>query len=234
VSGHADIGDALVRRPLGGGTWQQVALLPSSLRMDAIFTQAGVATITYNNSDVVPSNSSTIMVTSNGGITVRSHPAPCSRRGFLSAAVGATPTPRGLAVLCYGQTPYDHVHPPADYAAVYTSADLGAHWSMAGTLPNGPDYGDATITASASGTLVIATSGGPTSQFIRSSNGAATWAVVATAASVAGPSWVDLGFTTPADGAVIYGPVDLIANPRGPGQLFLTDDAGATWHQARF
>ena len=226
ASGHAAIGDALVRRPLGGGSWQPVAPVPGNLGMDAIATQAGVATVAYG---------STIMVSSNGGITLSSHPAPCRRPGFQAALAGATPTPRGLAVLCTGESGQDPEHGTVtQYAAFYTSADLGAHWSAAGTPPHGPDYGSVAITASASGALVIGTSGGPVSWLIRSGDGAATWAAVATSASVAGPSWVDLGFTTPADGAAIYGPVDLIANPRGPGQLFLTEDGGATWHQARF
>jgi photosystem II stability/assembly factor-like uncharacterized protein len=234
VSGHAVIGDALVRRPLGGGAWQQVALVPGNLGMDAISTQAGVATIAYNNGFPATSNGS-ILVTSNGGITISTRTAPCSRKGFISEVVGATPTPRGLAVLCAGESGQDPEHVSVtEYAALYTSADLGAHWSTAGTPPNGPNYGFAAMAASASGTLVIGMSGGPVSWLVRSVNGAATWATVASRASVAGPSWVDLGFTTQADGAVIYGPVDLIANPKGPGQLFLTDDGGATWHQARF
>jgi photosystem II stability/assembly factor-like uncharacterized protein len=50
-----------------------------------------------------------------------------------------------------------------------------------------------------------------------------------------GMGWADLGFTTAADGVVVRGPADSDGNvTRRPGQLFLTDDAGATWHRVRF
>jgi photosystem II stability/assembly factor-like uncharacterized protein len=229
--GQPASGETLVRRPLGGGAWQHGAQANLSgyegvNTRSTISTLDGVATV---------ASSSTIMVTRNGGTTVSSLPAQCSRPGFLSAAVSAAPTPRGLVVLCAGQSVPDRTHGPStEYVAVYTTADLGAHWSAAGTLPNGADYASATITASAAGTIVVATSGGPTSYLFRSVDGAATWAAVASRASVFPPDWVDLGFTTPADGAVIHGPVNNMGFPKGPGQLFLTNDGGATWHQATF
>jgi photosystem II stability/assembly factor-like uncharacterized protein len=50
-----------------------------------------------------------------------------------------------------------------------------------------------------------------------------------------GAGWADLGFTTATDGSVVYGPADSDGNStRRPGQLMLTDDAGATWYKIRF
>jgi photosystem II stability/assembly factor-like uncharacterized protein len=230
VPGQPASGETLVRRPLGGGAWQHGARADLSgyegvNTRSTIAALGGVATVASSNA---------ILVTSDGGTRVSSLPATCSRPGFLSTTVSAAPTPRGLVMLCAGQSVPDSTHGPStEYAAVYTSADLGAHWSAAGTLPHGPDYESATITASAAGTIVVSTSGGPTSYLFRSVDGAATWAAVASRASVFPPDWVDLSFATPADGAVVHGPQDTMG-PRGPGQLFLTDDGGATWHQVTF
>jgi photosystem II stability/assembly factor-like uncharacterized protein len=50
-----------------------------------------------------------------------------------------------------------------------------------------------------------------------------------------GAGWADLGFTTATDGVVVYGPADSDGNStQRPGQLMLTDDAGATWYRVRF
>ena len=50
-----------------------------------------------------------------------------------------------------------------------------------------------------------------------------------------GQGWADLGFTTAADGVVVRGPADSDGNSTGrPGQLFLTDDAGASWYRVSF
>jgi photosystem II stability/assembly factor-like uncharacterized protein len=50
-----------------------------------------------------------------------------------------------------------------------------------------------------------------------------------------GAGWADLGFTTATDGVVVHGPADSDGNAtQRPGQLMLTDDAGASWYQVRF
>jgi photosystem II stability/assembly factor-like uncharacterized protein len=50
-----------------------------------------------------------------------------------------------------------------------------------------------------------------------------------------GTGWADLGFTTATEGVVVYGPANSDGNAtQRPGQLLLTDDAGASWHRVRF
>ncbi len=50
-----------------------------------------------------------------------------------------------------------------------------------------------------------------------------------------GLGWADLGFTTPTNGIVVYGLARSDGNPENfPGQLWLTSNAGQTWHAVRF
>ena len=45
----------------------------------------------------------------------------------------------------------------------------------------------------------------------------------------------DLGFTTPADGVVVYGPAQSDGNAESrPGWLLLTSNGGASWHPVPF
>ncbi|HEX3959035.1 MAG TPA: hypothetical protein VHZ03_20795 [Trebonia sp.] len=63
---------------------------------------------------------------------------------------------------------------------------------------------------------------------------AASWATAATELD-GGVGWAGLGFTTPADGVIIHGPVLSASNSEGrPGQLMLTSNGGATWYQVPF
>jgi photosystem II stability/assembly factor-like uncharacterized protein len=212
--------ETLYRRALGGGAWQRVAIVHTPWYLDAtdlISTQAGVAAVV---------DGSSVLVTGNGGLTVSLRATPCTRPGVATAAL-ATPTTRaGLALVCVGQGYTGHTGKSA-----YVSTDLGAHWTKAGTPPSSGD--PYAIAAGAPGSLVIAASSAA-SWLSRSVNGAASWATVTTEPD-GGMGWADLGFTTPADGAVIHGPVLSASNGEGRvGQLLLTSDGGATWHQVRF
>ena len=45
----------------------------------------------------------------------------------------------------------------------------------------------------------------------------------------------DLGFTTPTDGVVVYGPVQSDDNAEGrPGRLLLTSNGGASWQSVSY
>jgi hypothetical protein len=212
--------DTLMRRPLGGGAWRQVAVVHTPWYLDPtdlISTQAGVATVV---------NGTSVLVSRNGGLSVASRPTPCTRPGVADAALATPTTGTGLALLCVGQGYMGHMDKSA-----YTSTDLGAHWAKAGTPPaDGDPYA---IAAGAPGSLVIAASSAA-SWLFSSGNATASWSTAATEPD-GGMGWADLGFTTRADGAVIHGPVLSAGNGEArAGQLFLTGDGGVTWRQVPF
>lgn len=96
-----------------------------------------------------------------------------------------------------------------------------------------PDGDAGTLAATTSGRLAIATQSAA-SWLYYSPDAGASWQTV-NQQDDGGGGWADLGFTTATDGVVVRGPADSDGNStQRPGQLLLTGDAGASWHQVRF
>ena len=205
----------LLRRPLAGGAWSQVTQVRTAGitdPTDMIATQAGVAAV-LDGGDVA--------VTSNGGVTITRHPAPCGTAAMMRGVSVAVIAPDGLALLCTGQGYTGHT-----VKTVYTSGNLGATWIKAGVPASAGDGG--TIAAASPAQLVIATASAA-SWLYYSGDGAAQWQTVLTEPD-GGQGWADLGFTTASDGVIIHGP----ASKGFAGQLMLTQDGGLTWRQVSF
>ena len=203
----------LLRRPIAGGAWSQITQVRISGTLDPtdmIATQAGVAAV-LDGDDVA--------VTTNGGITVTFHPAPCTTMAQESSV--AVMAPDGLALLCTGQGYTGHT-----VKTVYTSGNLGVTWIKAGVPASAGDGG--TIAAAGPAQLVIATASAA-SWLYYSGDGAAHWQTAVTEPD-GGQGWTDLGFTAASDGVVIHGP----ASKGFAGELMLTDDSGLTWRQVSF
>jgi len=209
---------ALLRRPLNGGVWTGVAqaTVPSLLDpADLIATQAGVAAA-LDGRDV--------LVTRDGGLSVTAHPIPCP--SLAQAPSVAVTSATGLAILCTGEGYTGHT-----IKQVYVSGDDGEHWALAGA-PS-PDGDAGTLAATPAGQLAIATESAASWLFY-SPNSGASWQIVSQQDD-GGAGWADLGFTTVTDGVVVHGPADSDGNAtQRPGQVLLTDDAGATWYPVRF
>jgi len=209
---------SLLRRPLSGGVWTAVsrATVPGLLDPgDLIATQAGVAAV-LDGRDV--------LVTRDGGLSVTVHPIPCP--SLDQAPSVAVTSATGLAILCTGEGYTGHT-----IKQVYLSDDDGGHWALAGA-PS-PDGDAGTLAATTTGQLAIATESAASWLFFSGSAGA-SWQIV-NQQDDGGAGWADLGFTTAADGVVVYGPADSDGNAtQRPGQLFLTSDAGATWYRVSF
>ena len=208
-------GWALSRRALGGGPWIRITALASNSGVGGIATQAGVAAVV---------DGSSVLVTTNGGLTVTKHAAPCPTAAspFPQVTSVAAEAPRGLALLCTGQGYTGHTD-----KTVYVSGDLGATWKLAGHPASAGDGG--MIAAAAPGHLTIATTSAGSWLYYSADNGK-TWRTVVTYLD-GGQGWNDLGFTTTPDGVVIHGhPAygDML------GQLLLTDNGGLTWHAVTF
>ena len=208
-------GWTLSRRALGGGPWIRITALADNSGPGGIATQAGVAAVV---------DGSSVLVISNGGLTVTKHATPCPAAGspFPVVTSVAVQAPHGLALLCTGQGYTGHTD-----KTVYVSGDLGATWTRAGHPASAGDGG--MIAASAPGHLTIATTSAASWLYYSADNGK-TWRTVVTYLD-GGQGWNDLGFTTTRDGVVIHGhPAygDML------GQLLLTDNGGLTWHAVTF
>jgi len=209
----------LLRRPLAGGSWTTVAGVKSPDTVDSndlISTQAGTAAVLDGTS---------VLVTTNGGLTVHHHAAPSAPQPGTASSVAATSS-GSLALLVAGQGAAGSVG-----KTVYTSTDLGLHWTRAGTPSREGDPG--TLAGGSPSSLLLTAFSGASWVF-RSASGGHTWATALTYGD-GGLGWADLGFTTPTNAVVIHGPADKSGNGDGrPGQLLLSSNGGATWQAVSF
>jgi hypothetical protein len=208
----------LMRRPAGGGTWQQVTQLHvSGSAGDKIATQAQVAAILDGTS---------VIVTSNGGLSTTEHATPCTSQGIAYATSVAVTGPDSLALLCSGSAAMGSVD-----KTVYVSNDLGQHWTKAGTPPRG---GDPISLAGATPSQLVVSAASGASWLYYSGSSAAQWGS-AYEAGDGGAGFNDLGFTTTSDGVVVYAPALTDGNSEGrPGRLLLTSNGGASWQAVSF
>lgn len=209
----------LARRALSGGPWFSVAS-GAGLSLidpdDLIATQAGIAAVVVDRD---------VLVTGNGGLTWTTNPIPCPSPA-PAPSVAVTSATGGLAILCTGEGYTGHT-----IKQVYVSDDDGANWKLAGQ-PS-PDGDAGTIAATTAGQLAIATASAASWLFYSGTAGT-SWQIV-NQQDDGGAGWADLGFTTATDGVVVHAPADSNGNPtQRPGQLLLTDDAGATWYRVSF
>jgi hypothetical protein len=206
--------DTLVRRPLAGGGWRRAARVTEP---GAIATQAKVAAVI---------DGSRVLITTNGGLSMVTQAGPCGTAEVPAPAAVAVTGPHGLALECAGGAAAGSVQ-----KTVYVSDDLGAHWQKAGSPANGGDPGGLSA-GSASQLVAAAFSGG--SFLYHSGDGGAKWST-AFFAGDGGLGFNDLGFTTPADGVVVHGPVFSDSNAEGrPGRLLLTSNGGASWQKVSY
>ena len=184
---------ALSRRPLAGGPWHVVASLPGR---GAIATQARVAAVLAGDA---------VIVTGNGGISTIYHSGPCNTTAIEAPVSIAVTGPNSLAVLCAGNGAAGSMG-----KTVYVSNDLGAHWTETGSPARGGDPEE--MSAGSASQLVVAAASGA-SMLYYSADGGAQWST-AYYEGDGGLGFNDLGFTTPADGVVVYGPASPTTTPR--------------------
>jgi hypothetical protein len=204
----------LMRRPLAGGAWTVVSRVSGR---GAIATQARVAAVLDGDG---------VIVTTNGGISTVTHAGPCSTAGILAPDSLAVTGPNGLALMCGGDGAAGSVD-----KTVFVSDDLGAHWTKAGSPARG---GDPEALSGGSTSQLVAAAASGASMLYYSADGGAQWAT-AYYEGDGGLGFNDLGFTTPADGVVVYGPALSDSNAESrPGWLLLTSNGGASWHPVSF
>jgi hypothetical protein len=220
VRGAAPSGSAtLLRRALAGGSWSAVTTVHTadlSDPNDLIATQAGTAAVLDGTS---------VVVTTDGGLTVTRHATPALPTDFSPGSLTVTGGD-GLALLAVGQGFTGHT-----IKRVYVSADAGAVWHKAGS-PSAEGDGGA-LAAGSARDLLLATASAA-SWIDRSTDSGATWATRLTYGD-GGMGWADLGFTTVTHAVVVHGPADTPGDTDGrSGQLLLSSDGGATWRAVSF
>lgn len=211
----------IVRRALAGGSWTTVrAIRPAfpESPTDLIGTQAGVAAILTGSS---------VLVSHDGGIHWTSHPTPCTSISKGRPGSVAVIAPSDLALLCIGQGFTGHT-----VKFTYVSLNDGASWTARGK-PNAAGDGGTVAAASLSQWVISTASAG--SWLYYSGRQGAGWRTVVFRGD-GGVGFADLGFTTLTNGIVVYGPARTDGNPGGlsRGQLWLTSNAGRTWHAVTF
>lgn len=205
-SGHG----LLMRRPLSGGSWQQVAQVPDP---GAIATGSGVAAVL---------DGSRVLTTASGGRSLDAHATPCTSRAANSPVAVAVTGPDSLALLCAGGAAMGSVA-----KTVYVSSSLGDRWTKAGSPPPGGD--PLGLAGGSASRLVVAADSGA-SWLYDSEDSGKTWGT-AYERGDGGMGFADLGFTNARDGVVVRAPATTDDNQmHAPGQLLLTSNGGTTWH----
>ena len=209
----------LLRRALAGGSWTAVTTVHTadlSDSNDLIATQAGTAAVL---------DATSVVVTTNGGLTIVRRATPALPADFSPASLTTTGG-HGLALLTVGQGFTGHT-----IKRVYVSGDGGAAWQKAGAPSTEGDGG--ALAAGSASDLLLATASAA-SWIDRSTDSGATWATRLTYGD-GGLGWADLGFTSVTNAVVVHGPADTPGGGDGrPGQLLLSSDGGATWRAVTF
>lgn len=210
----------IVRRALAGGPWTTVTRIHPAFPespTDLIGTQAGVAAIL---------NGTSVLVSRDGGVHWTSHSTPCTSIGKGRPASVAVIAPSGLALLCIGEGFTGHT-----LKFTYLSLNDGARWTATGKPSAAGDGG--TIAAASLKKWVISTASAASWLYYSGREGSG-WRTVVFRGD-GGVGWADLGFTTLTNGIVVYGPARSDGSPgHSGGQLWLTSNAGQTWHAVTF
>lgn len=159
------------------------------------------------------------------GRTWRSFPDPCAAAAGTSLADFAAPDTTYLFSLCIGE-------PAGGTASKRVMMTRNGKTELAGTLAGGNN--NAAITA-ASDQVLVAALFGVRGELVRSTDAGHTWQPV-NYFQDGGAPFIDLAFTTPAQGVAVHG---LPRNPASgaplmPDELIMTNDAGESWHRIDF
>jgi photosystem II stability/assembly factor-like uncharacterized protein len=199
--------------PAGGGRWLPVPGLPAGVP-----GYAGLGTVTLHGAAawIILGNR---LYATRSGWSWAEEPVRCARHDQMASA--AAFSARRVTLLCVGG-------PAAGSASkiLYSSRDGGARFRRAAGLPPlGGDQLDL-LAQPAARHIFIATSSAATWLDV-SGNSGRTWGETLRLFD-GGLGWSDFGFTTPGQGVAIEG------DPVQGSRMFMTWDAGRTWHKIRF
>jgi photosystem II stability/assembly factor-like uncharacterized protein len=201
-----------------GGPWSPVPGLPADVP-DPVYYPATIGRITLHGTAAWIILGGALYATQTGVSWVR-EPVTCPPDyGMVSAAAAST---QQLTLLCAGDSGAG-----SQGRILYSSADGGASFSIASASGGGGDQFDQLAEPTAQH-IFLATYSGAT-WLAASADGGHTW-TTALALLDGGAGWRDFGFTTPTQGVAIEGSPSLGYGSR----MYMTWDAGQTWHQITF
>jgi photosystem II stability/assembly factor-like uncharacterized protein len=201
----------IYRSPAGRDAWTRVAALPTVGN-----SYGGLGTITLHGSAgwIILGNR---LYSSRTGAHWTRDSFRC-QTGWGMDSAGAS-SARSITLLCVGDPGLGQ-----SLKKLYASANGGATFRRTGAVPSGGDGG--LLAEPTPRHLFVATSSGATWIYV-SDNGGRTWRNALTLDD-GGKGWSDFGFTTASQGLAIEG------TPAMGSVLYLTWNAGRTWHPVRF
>jgi len=213
----------LWRTTPGQGSWTQVSLtLPalSAFNTVVLAVHGVVAYLAVPSSliDLGASADPDVLDVTVDGQQWNARPDPCDPGNGETLTSVAPISDTKVALLCQGNIGFGKAE-----KRVLRSVDTGQTTSPAGTMPL---YGIVTeLAAAPNGTLVAASSS--IGSWIYRNVGGQGWTTPVDLGD-GGMGWNDIVFTTNQVGFVIHGPWALCCGG-GPGELWETEDGGATW-----
>jgi hypothetical protein len=213
-----DNGVTIYRSLATGGAWTPVPGLPAGVPDPADNPPMSLGRITLHGTAAWIILGGQLYATQTGQSWVR-EPVTCAP-GYTMAST-ATYSTQQLTLLCAG-------NPAAgsEGKTLYSSDDGGASFSLAGTPPFGGDHLELLAEPTAQH-IFLATFSGATWLDV-SGDGGSTWGSALTIDD-GGLGWSDFGFTTPTQGVAIEG-----NTVSASSTMYMTWDAGQTWHKITF
>ncbi|HUC26575.1 MAG TPA: hypothetical protein VMA73_28060 [Streptosporangiaceae bacterium] len=197
--------------PAGRDSWHRVAGLPETAG------PGGLGSITLHGKAAWLILGGKLYSTHNGSHwTKESFTCPA---GYGITSVAAYSASQ-ITLLCVGNPGLG-----SSSKLLYASTNGGAHFARVGVPPRGGDGG--LLAEPTPQHLFIATASGATWLYA-STDGGKRWHQALTLDD-AGLGWNDFGFTTPSQGVAVEGMA-----PLGLTRLWLTRNAGRTWHAVKF
>jgi hypothetical protein len=203
----------------GQTSWSQVSLrLPAANQA----LLAGYGPVTYLVIPTVDPTNPDVLEASVDGQGWNARPDPCSKGDgeYLSGITASSDT--DVALLCQADIGFGQAE-----KRVFRSTDTASTTTPAGTLPF---YGIVSqLAAAPDGTLLV--SSFSIGSWIYRNAGAQTWTTSEDLGD-GGIGWNGMTAPTNATGYVIHGPA-FCCGGYGPGELWRSDDGGATWRQVQ-
>jgi hypothetical protein len=205
------------RSPAAGGAWTPVPGLPAGVADPADTSPLSVGRITLHGTAAWIILGGQLYATQTGSSWVQ-EPVTCTPpHAMVSTAAYST---QQLTLLCAGDSAMG-----SEGKMVYSSADGGASFSLMSSFAGAGDQFDLLAEPTAQH-IFLATSSAATWLDV-SGDGGRTWGSALTIDD-GGAGWNDFGFTTPVQGVAIEG------NSASGRHMYMTWDAGQTWHQITF
>jgi hypothetical protein len=199
-----------------GGPWTPVPGLPANVS-GPVQGPMALGMITLHGTAAWIILGGRLYGTQTGRSWVR-EPVTCPPRYAMASA--AAYSTQQVTLLCAGDPAAG-----SEGKAVYSSGDGGASFSLMTAFAGPGDHFDLLADPTAQH-IFLATSSGATWLDV-SGDGGRTWGTALTIDD-GGAGWSDFGFTTPVQGVAIEG------NLRFGSHMYMTWDAGQTWHQITF